>query len=119
MILAGFLRVRYERKFEKNTWTVFSESSKFAVESVGAFRTVSALTMENFICKKYETVLQEHIHNAFWKSIWSTFIFALSDSMPLLCMAFALWYGGKLLSEYQLWLFNYRKTLSYAVLLRY
>jgi len=109
MIAAGFLRVRYERKFEKKTWTVFTESSKFAIESVGAFRTVSALGMENFIAGRYEKLLKEHVENAWKSSIWTAGIFSFSDSVSLLCMAFALWYGGRLLSEYVLWPFDYRK----------
>ncbi|PSN67765.1 ABC transporter-like protein [Corynespora cassiicola Philippines] len=107
MILAGYLRVRYERKFEKTTWTVFTESSKFAIESIGAFRTVSALTMEAFICKRYEDLLQRHVRDAFRSSIWTSLIFSFSDSVALLCMAFALWYGGRLLSNYDLWPFEY------------
>jgi ATP-binding cassette, subfamily B (MDR/TAP), member 1 len=112
MLAAGFLRVRYERKFEKMTWQVFSESSKFAIESIGAFRTVSALTMEDHICKRYDTLLRKHVSDAFWSSIASTAVFAFSDSVSLLCMAFALWYGGNLLSEYQLWPFNYCGYMS-------
>jgi ABC-type bacteriocin/lantibiotic exporter with double-glycine peptidase domain len=107
MILAGFLRVYYERKFEKSTWMVFSESSKFAIESIGAFRTVSALTMEDFICKRYGNLLNEHVRKGFRGAALSTLIFAFSDSIALLCMAFALWYGGVLLSEYKLWPFSY------------
>lgn len=111
MIAAGFLRLRYERKFERMTWIVFSESSKFAVEAIGAFRTVSALTMEDFICNRYENQLKKHSHDAFWSAVWSTLIFSFSDSVALLCMAFALWYGGNLLSNYELWPFSYCKTL--------
>ncbi|KAF2119201.1 ABC transporter-like protein [Lophiotrema nucula] len=107
MIVAGYLRVRYERKFEKMTWLVFTESSKFAVEAIGAFRTVAALTMEDFICRRYEKLLDDHIDGSLWGSVWSTLIFAFSDSVSLLCMAFALWYGGHLLSNYELWPFNY------------
>ncbi|KAF2265269.1 ABC transporter-like protein [Lojkania enalia] len=107
MIAAGYMRVRYERKFEKMTWAVFTESSKFAIESIGAFRTVSALTMEDFIYKRYDSLLRKHIDDTFWSSIWSTLIFSFSDSVALLCMAFALWYGGNLLSNYELWPFNY------------
>jgi len=107
MIAAGYLRVRYEREFEINTQMVFTESSKFATEAIGAFRTVSALTMEDYICKRYEALLRKHTKNGFWRSTVSTAIFAFSDSVPLLCMAFALWYGGGLLSNYQLWPFDY------------
>ncbi|PVI03056.1 ABC transporter-like protein [Periconia macrospinosa] len=107
MLIAGFMRVRYERKLEKMTWLVFSESSKFAIECIGAFRTVSALTMEDNICNRYDQLLCKHVNDALWSSIGSTAVFAFSDSVSLLCMAFALWYGGNLLSEYKLWPFDY------------
>jgi ABC-type bacteriocin/lantibiotic exporter with double-glycine peptidase domain len=113
MIAAGYLRVRYERKFEKKTWKVFSDSSKFAIESIGAFRTVSALTMEDTICERYDGLLRQHINDAFWSSVWSTLVFSFSDSVALICMAFALWYGGHLLSTYELWPFNYCQSRSH------
>lgn len=94
---AAFFRVRYETQFEKMNNEVFAESAKFATESIGAFRTVSALTLEDTITRRYETLLQEHIRKALWKSGWATLIFATADSIDLLCMAFVLWYGGGLM----------------------
>ncbi|KAF2008796.1 ABC transporter-like protein [Aaosphaeria arxii CBS 175.79] len=107
MIIAGFMRVRLERQFEKKTWKVFSDSSQFAVESIGAFRTVSALVMESFICERYERLLAAHVESALRSAMWTTLVFAFSDSVALLCMAFSLWYGGNLLSQYELWPFDY------------
>jgi ABC-type multidrug transport system fused ATPase/permease subunit len=91
IIAAAFFRIRYETQFEKMNNEVFAESAKFATESIGAFRTVSALTLEDTITRRYETLLQEHIRKAFWKSSWATLIFAAADSVALLCMAFVLW----------------------------
>lgn len=91
ILAAGFFRFRFETQFERMNYAVFAESSKFATESIGAFRTVSSLTLESEICGRYQRLLQEHIHNAFQKAGISTLIFALSDSIPLLCMAFVLW----------------------------
>ncbi len=88
---AAFFRVRYEREFEVMANEVFAESAKFATESIGAFRTVSSLTLEDSICSRYETLLREHIRRALFKTCLSTFLFALSDSIALLCMAFVLW----------------------------
>lgn len=88
---AAFFRVRYEKNFEKSNNVVFAESAKFATECIGAFRTVSSLTLEDTICKGYEKLLQDHVRGAFRESAISTFIFALSDSIALLCMAFVLW----------------------------
>jgi ABC-type multidrug transport system fused ATPase/permease subunit len=91
IIAAAFFRIRYETQFEKMNNQVFAESAKFATEAIGAFRTVSALTLEDAITKRYETLLQEHIRMAFVKSSWTTLIFAMADSVALLCTAFVLW----------------------------
>jgi ATP-binding cassette, subfamily B (MDR/TAP), member 1 len=91
IIAAGFFRIRYETQFEKMNNDVFAESAKFATESIGAFRTVSALTLESEICDRYQKLLQDHITKAFHKAKISTLVFAMSDSISLLCMAFVLW----------------------------
>ena len=91
ILVAGFFRIRYETQFEKMNWEVFAESSKFATESIGAFRTVSSLTLESKICGRYETLLRNHTKNAFQKAKFSTLVFAISDSIAFLCMAFVLW----------------------------
>lgn len=98
-MLAGFFRIRYEIQFEAMNQRVFAESSKFAAESIGAFRTVTALTMEDMIAHRYETLLKDHVHKAFVKARWSTAVFAASDSVQLLCMALAFWYGGRMLAD--------------------
>lgn len=91
ILFSGFLRLRYEMQFEKLNYAVFADSSKFATEAIGAFRTVSSLTLESEICRRYETLLRNHTTDAFKKAKWSTFVFALSDSSALICMAFILW----------------------------
>ncbi|CRG90263.1 Multidrug resistance protein 1A [Talaromyces islandicus] len=107
ILAAGYLRMRYEVQFEKMNNEVFTESSKFAAESVNAFRTVSSLTLETEICRQYEALLQNHFKKAFRKALFSTWIFAMSDSIALLCMAFVQWYGGRLLASYEYTPFNY------------
>ncbi|CZT49832.1 related to multidrug resistance protein [Rhynchosporium secalis] len=107
ILAAAFFRFRFETQFEKMNYAVFAESSKFATESIGAFRTVSSLTLESEICGRYQKLLEEHIQSAFNKAGISTLVFALSDSIPLLCMSFVLWYGGQLLATFQYAPFNY------------
>ncbi len=88
---ASFVRVRFEIQFEKLNAEVFAESSQFAAEAFGAFRTVTALTLEDMICARYATLLQGHVDKAFKKARFTTLVFALSDSVMLLCMALAFW----------------------------
>lgn len=96
---AGYYRVRYELQFERMNQVVFAESSKFASEAIGAFRTVTSLTLEDMICRRYEVLLNGHVTEAFRKGKFSSLIFAASDSVSLLCMALTFWYGGRLLAR--------------------
>lgn len=43
-----FMRTRYEVKFEKLNAAVCAESSQFASEAIGAFQTVTYLTIEDY-----------------------------------------------------------------------
>lgn len=86
-----------------DVYQVFSESSKWAAEAIGAFRCVSSLTLEDVIIERYEKLLDGHVMSAYRKARWTTLIFALSDSLSLACQALIFWYGGRLLAsgEYQ------------------
>ena len=91
ILTAYFFRIRFEIQFEKMNEAVFTESSKFAAESISAFRTVTSLTLEDMICRRYEILLQQHVRNAFLKARLSTLGFAASDSVSLLCVALTFW----------------------------
>ncbi|KAG9238824.1 P-loop containing nucleoside triphosphate hydrolase protein [Amylocarpus encephaloides] len=99
ILTCSYLRLRYEVQFEAMNNRVFAESSKFASESIGAFRTVTSLTLEDMICKRYENLLQDHVNKAWMKARFSTLIFSLSDSVTMLCMALTFYYGGRLLAS--------------------
>ncbi|KAI1362090.1 ABC transporter-like protein [Xylaria arbuscula] len=106
-LAAGFYRIRVEKRFEMMNLRVFAESAKFATESVGAIRTVTSLTLEDTIRRQYEELLHNHVKEAFRQARFATLIFAASDSLPLLAMAFVLWYGGTLLISGEYMTFNY------------
>ncbi|KAJ5626849.1 hypothetical protein N7528_004276 [Penicillium herquei] len=99
VFLASFMRIRYEMQFEAMNAKVYSGSSQFAAEAIEAFRTVSALTMENQILNRYSELLMEQQHNAFRKALPATFIFSFSDSVEFCAMALTFWYGGQLLAS--------------------
>lgn len=91
ILAGGWYRVRHEVEFEAKNNEVFAESARFATESIGAIRTVASLTLERAICEKYDELLQNHIRESWKKARISGLVFAASDSLVLLCMAFALW----------------------------
>lgn len=98
-IVASFYRFRNEIQFDQMNGLVFAESSKFASESIGAFRTVTALTLEQPICQRFERLCQEHVLGAYKKARWVTPIFGFADSSTLACNALIFYYGGRLLSK--------------------
>jgi ABC-type bacteriocin/lantibiotic exporter with double-glycine peptidase domain len=97
LLFCAYFRLRFEVQFESMNQAVFAESSKFASESINAFRTVTSLTLENMILRRYETLLRDHVNKAFRKSRFTTMVFAFSDSASLLCMALTFWYGVRIL----------------------
>nr|UMZ45324.1 hypothetical protein [Paramyrothecium sp.] len=99
VLCAGYWRVKYELESEKMNAAVFAESSKFAAEAIGAFRTVSSLTMEDVIDTRYETLLQDHVQAAYRKARWTSLLFGLADSVNIGCQALIFWYGGRLLAS--------------------
>ncbi|THC91109.1 hypothetical protein EYZ11_009423 [Aspergillus tanneri] len=98
LFLAAYSRIRYEIKFEELNAAVYEDSSRFATEAIRAFRTVSALTMEESIIRRYSDMLQLQRRKAMRKASYSTLVFAFSDSVELAVMALTFWYGGQLLA---------------------
>ena len=91
IVSAMFVRIRYEVTFEKMNAAVFAESSQFASEAIGAFRTVTSLTLEDAITDRYSNLLNSHVKAAFHKAKYAGIVFALSDSLDLPCMALCFW----------------------------
>lgn len=107
VLVAGYLRLSIEAKFEQMNAAVFEDSSQFATEAVGAFRTVLSLIMEDMINDKYQALLDHHVKKAFGSAKFGTIIFAASDSIELACTALAFWYGGTLLASHEYNLVDY------------
>ena len=99
MLMSTYWRFKYELSFEKMNSEVFAESSKFASESIGAFRTVASLTLEDSICGRYERLLKDHVATAYKKARWVSFIFGFADSVTMACQALNFYYGGRLLAD--------------------
>ncbi|EMD66015.1 hypothetical protein COCSADRAFT_35945 [Bipolaris sorokiniana ND90Pr] len=99
VLAAGYLRVRLEMEFEKANAKVFENSSQFAAEAVGAFRTVLSLIMEDMVGNQYRALLDDHVTKAFSHVKYSTIVFAASESVELGVMALTFWYGGTLLAS--------------------
>ena len=104
MLFSGYWKYRHEVQFDKMSSAVFTESAQFATEAIGAIRTVSALTMESTINRRYQELLDGHVAAALRKAQPTSLLYGFADSASLGCQALVFWYGGKLLSggEYAL-----------------
>jgi ATP-binding cassette subfamily B (MDR/TAP) protein 1 len=69
ILTAGFYRIKLEREFEELNAAVFEESSQFATEAIGAFRTVTSLIMEDVIVNRYANLLRTHVVRASKKAL--------------------------------------------------
>ncbi|KAH8587169.1 P-loop containing nucleoside triphosphate hydrolase protein [Bisporella sp. PMI_857] len=99
MLASGYWKYRYEVQFDQMNSAVFMESSQFAIEAIGAIRTVSALMMEQSINTRYQQLLDGHIQAAFRKARWTSALFGFTGSAGHGCQATVFWYGGRLLAS--------------------
>ncbi|PTB81606.1 P-loop containing nucleoside triphosphate hydrolase protein [Trichoderma longibrachiatum ATCC 18648] len=107
LLVSSFWRFKYEMQFEKMNNEVFAESSKFASESIGAFRTVTSLTLEGPISSRFETLCKGHVKTAFKKARWVSLLFGFADSCTLACQSLIFYYGSRLLASGEYKLENY------------
>ncbi|KAF4594834.1 multidrug resistance-type transporter protein [Ophiocordyceps camponoti-floridani] len=114
-LAATYWRFKYEIQFDNMNNAVFAESSKFASESIGAFRTVASLTLEGPICDRFEDLCRGHVAAAFRKARWASALFALSDSASLACQALVFYYGGRLLVGGEIGPLNFLVCLMAAI----
>lgn len=91
IFISAFVRLRFEIEFEQWNARVFAHSSQFATEAIGAFRTVTSLTMEESIIDKYSALLQDQIRKATKKASYASLVFALTDSVELCAIALTYW----------------------------
>ena len=101
-VLSGYIRFRYEVQFENMNEAVFEESSQFASEAIGAFRTVTSLTLENSISDRFEKLCRGHVVSAYKKARWVSVILGFSESANLGCQALIFYHGGRLLTQGEL-----------------
>ncbi|RFU76428.1 abc transporter [Trichoderma arundinaceum] len=98
---AGVIHERMQSSFEEKAGSMLADSVGFASEAIQAIRTVSALNTEPLIEKRFGCLLEEYSQRTWQYAVRSMIWFALSDSIDLLCMALAFWYGGRLLSSHE------------------
>merc|ERR1711981_1229175 len=96
LMICQAIKIKNEYQFDTMNADVFSSSSAFATEAIVAFRTVSSLTMEDTILKRYSTMLENQVKSSTRRATYAMLINAFCDSVELAAMALTFWYGGQL-----------------------
>lgn len=84
LLLAGFLRLRFDRYGQDKTARYFLESARFSAEAVGAIRTISAFGLESRVVERYGARLDVAVSASAKAAFRSMLLFSLSDSLDFL-----------------------------------
>ena len=97
LFAAGFTRMRLELSAQERVSSFFLESTRFATEAVGAIRTVQSLTLEDAVVQRYADRLAAPMRSARRRTLGLMVLFGLSESVDMLGIGLAFWYGGRLI----------------------
>ncbi|KAI9695419.1 MAG: hypothetical protein M1836_006471 [Candelina mexicana] len=99
IIMAGAGRMKLESYHRARNLLFYEESVRYASEAVGAIKTVASLSLENEVYQRYKRRLSIPVHRSYKNTLFSMILYALADSIYLLAMGLAFWYGGTLVSK--------------------
>lgn len=91
--------MRLELSAQGRVSKFFLESTRFATEAVSSIRTVQSLTLEDEIMDRYASRLNGPVRSAYKRTAWIMILFGLSESLDMLGMGLAFWYGGRLIAS--------------------
>lgn len=92
MILAGYIRIRIEKKMDVDLDKLFSESASIASETIAAIRTVCSLSLEEDVLRRYTEKLDLAKSEAKKPVFTMMIVFAFSQSVEFLVLALGFWY---------------------------
>ncbi|KAF2404519.1 ATP-binding cassette transporter ABC4 [Trichodelitschia bisporula] len=99
LLACGFLRFWMLARFQQRSKRVYEQSAGFACEATSAIRTVASLTREGDVWEKYHSQLDRQAHASLISVLWSSSLYAMSQSFVFLCIALGFWYGGTLIAK--------------------
>ena len=73
-------------------------SAQLACEAAASIRTVASLTREEDCLRLYSERLEEPLRNSIKTTIWSTLLYAFTQSVTFYVIALVFWYGARLVS---------------------
>ncbi|KAF2503341.1 multidrug resistance protein-like protein 1 [Lophium mytilinum] len=100
LLACGYWRFQVIKNFDSRMQSN-SEAAAFACEVASSIRTVASLTLERHLLDLYRQKLKTQTVGNLRFSAYSSFLFALSNSLSMFAMALTFWYGGSLILDGQ------------------
>lgn len=77
-------------------------ATKVAIEAIGNIKTVNSLGLEKPMIANYDRTIDEVTALCMKKVRYRGLVYSLGQSTPMLGYALALWYGGMMVSNFEL-----------------
>lgn len=98
LVGAGYLKIRWDSKLDHDISKRYSLSAAIASEAIAAIRTVSSLSIEELVLKKYLAELDQAIAGSKRPLFTMMICFAFTQAIEYWFLALGFWYGCRLLS---------------------
>ena len=107
VLTCGWLRLRVLSNMEVQTKAAYTESAAYAGEAIASIRTVAALCKEEHVLQSYQTIIDRTTDRNRKAIIYSSILYAASQSVVFLVAALGFWYGGSLIGDHSYSMLQY------------
>ncbi|EWC45624.1 hypothetical protein DRE_05185 [Drechslerella stenobrocha 248] len=107
LLACGFFRFWILSRFESTAKAAYEKSASYACEATSSIRTVATLTREKDVLETYGGQIMAQEKRSLKNTLKSSFLYAMSQSFVFFCVALGFWWGGNLISKYELSVFQF------------
>ena len=102
-------------QFQTRAKKAYEGSASYACEATSAIRTVASLTREEDVFEHYHQSLADQGKKSLVSILKSSALYASSQAFMFLCMALGFWYGGTLIANGELTMFQFFLCFSAVI----
>ena len=99
VLFGGYVRLRVVVLKDQVNKKLHDESAQVACEAAASIRTVASLVREDDCCDIYSKSLEGPLRTSNRTAIYSTGLFALTQSMAFWVISLIFWYGSRLVAS--------------------
>lgn len=99
LVASSYLKHRIYTKFQQKAKRAYGHSARYASEMVTSIREVSSLCREEEVVEQYNNEINGKVHRHQGWNILTSILYAISQGTTPLCVGLEVWYGGHLLRE--------------------